>query len=186
MSAPPVEVEFKFPVPELEPIRHRLSALGGRVVDLARHRDEYLNDPLRDFAKLDVALRFRQIGDRYWLTWKGPAQDSVAKIRSEIETPLHPASAKAVRRTFLEIGFFPVAVVAKQRETWELEGLTGSVCLDDVEEVGCFVELEIIADQAADVDPAKRRLLKLADQLELQHPIRTSYLELLLDRRSSQ
>ena len=182
----PIEVEFKFPVDDLAKLRASLVAMGAQQVKISNQVDEYINDPLRDFAKLDIALRIRQSDSKMWLTFKGPNLDPTAKIRTEIETPLvDQAAAEQIKQTFIEIGFFSVARVAKQRETMSLdwEGQHVEICLDTVDEVGEFVELELVVNSAAEQDVAKQTLESLADKLGLSGSIRTSYLELLLKNR---
>ena len=102
----PIEVEFKFPVDDLAKLRASLVAMGAQPVKISNQVDEYINDPLRDFAKLDIALRIRQSDSKMWLTFKGPNLDPTAKIRTEIETPLvDQAAAEQIKQTFIEIGF---------------------------------------------------------------------------------
>ena len=87
-----------------------LIELGAQPVKIFEQVDEYLNDPLRNFAKLDVALRIRESDSRFWLTYKGPNLDPTAKIRTEIETPLvDQAAAEQIKQTFIGIGFVSVA-----------------------------------------------------------------------------
>ena len=182
----PIEVEFKFPVESLVTLRETLIALGAQTSKVSEQVDEYFNDPLRDFAKMDIALRIRQSDSNLWLTFKGPNLDPSAKIRAEIETPLvDQAAAEQIKQTFIGIGYFSVARVAKQRETLSLEweGQHVEVCLDTVAEVGEFAELELVVESAAEQDAAKQVLESLADKLGLSGSIRTSYLELLLQSR---
>ena len=182
----PIEVEFKFPVDDLANLRASLVAMGAQPVKVSEQIDEYFNDPLRDFAKLDVALRIRHSDSKLWLTYKGPNLDPTAKIRTEIETPLvDQAAAEQIKQTFIEIGYLSVARVAKQRETLSLEweGQRVEICLDTVAEVGEFVELELVVDSIAKQDSAKKTLETLATKLDLSGSIRTSYLELLLKNR---
>jgi len=161
----PIEVEFKFPVEDLASLRSSLVAMGAQPVKVSEQVDEYFNDPLRDFAKLDVALRIRQSDSKLWLTYKGPNLDPTAKIRTEIETPLvDEAAADQIKQTFIGIGFFSVARVAKQRETMSLdwEGQQVEICLDTVAEVGEFVELELVVNSVAEQNTAKQALESLA------------------------
>jgi len=53
------------------------------------------------------------------------------------------------------------------------------VVLDDVEHLGCFVELEVKAEEQ-DVDAARRRIASLAKRLGLLLNERRSYCEMLL------
>jgi adenylate cyclase class 2 len=181
-----IEVELKFPVDSLTKVRDQLVERGAKSNATANQSDEYINDPLRDFAKLDFALRIRNNDGKYWLTFKGPNLDETAKIRQEVEMPLMDSdAADQIKDVFSGIGFVSVAKVEKRREvmelSWKDEQVT--VCLDDVAEVGGFLELElVVADESASLS-AKGKLIELAEEMGLTNPIRTSYLELLLRRR---
>ena len=82
------------------------------------------------------------------------------------------------------LGFRRVTEVIKQRRkallNWEDRDIEAA--LDQVQEIGCFVELEIAAG-ADGVDSAREALASLAARLGLQHSERRSYLELLLERQ---
>jgi len=156
-----IEVELKFSIqlPEtLESVRRRFVASGAVAHQVSVQSDEYLNDPLRDFAKQDKALRIRMES---------------------------AACAEQLKQAFLGIGFVSVAKVSKRRETltisWEGESI--EICLDEVDEVGSFVEVELVLEDDGDIESAKQTLLSLAKNVGLPEPIKTSYLELLLERR---
>lgn len=184
-----IEVELKFPIepPEtLESVRGRFVANGAVAHLVNTQSDEYLNDPLRDFAKQDKALRIRSHNGRFFMTYKGPCLDAVAKVRHEIEMPLESAAcAEQLKQAFVGIGFVSVAKVAKRRETMTVnwEDQVVEICLDDVDEVGAFVEVELVVQDKDEIESAKQTLLSLAKAVGLSGPIRTSYLELLLKRR---
>ncbi len=181
-----IEVELKFPVASIADLRQQFVDLGAIPHSLVDQSDEYFNDPQRDFAKLDMALRIRSFGENCWLTFKGPNLDSTAKVRQEIELPLVDGkAAEKMKRVFEGIGFCSVAKVVKRREElfldWQDENV--HVCLDHVAEVGGFVELELVVENEAKMQDAKQVLMRLAEAIGLTGPIRTSYLELLLRNR---
>jgi predicted adenylyl cyclase CyaB len=79
-----------------------------------------------------------------------------------------------------------VAVVRKQRRKAQVswQGRHVEVSLDDVEGVGQYVELELMAPSDG-VEAARRCLADLAAQLGLAASERRSYLELLLIHRAA-
>ena len=181
-----IEVELKFSVDSLTKVRDQLIEYGATSKTVSKQFDEYVNDPLRDFSKLDFALRIRGCDGKYWLTFKGPNRDEKAKIRMEVEMPLVDAeAADQLKDVFSGIGFVPVAKVEKRREIMELiwKDARVTACLDEVAQVGQFLELEIVVAEESASLPAKRKLVELAEQIGLKGPIRTSYLELLLKKR---
>ena len=119
------------------------------------------------------------------ITYKGPKLDSTTKTRREIELPL--AGNSESWQTLLEaLGFAPRAIVRKVRRPFHLvwRGADVEAALDDVQGVGRFVELELVADEAG-LDAARARLAELAAELQLHGSERRSYLELLLTATGS-
>lgn len=177
------EVEQKFPVNGLDETLQRLVALGGDVDAPIEQIDAYYRHPSRDFAKTDEALRIRRIGERNFVTYKGPKIDATTKTRREIELPLPTGADGAAQSAELltALGFTLVAEVHKRRRPVHLswQGRTVEAALDDVAGVGTFVELETSADEAQ-LSDAKACLASLAAALELTATERRSYLELLL------
>lgn len=177
------EVEQKFAVEDAAALRQALDAAGTQWQEPQTQADHYWNHPARDFADTDEALRLRQVGTQNCITYKGPRIDSATKTRREIELPL--AEGANVPEQFGEIlaalGFRPVAVVRKRREPGIIPwpGQPIHVAFDSVEQVGQFVELELVTEQAG-LEQAKASVQALAAHLRLQKPERRSYLELLL------
>lgn len=66
--------------------------------------------------------------------------------------------------------------------TWE--GRPIEVCLDRIEGLGEFLELEATGDDAS-WSQTRDSLLRLAEHLELSGSERRSYLELLLEQRDA-
>ncbi|MBY0527938.1 MAG: class IV adenylate cyclase [Gemmataceae bacterium] len=180
-----LEVEIKFPAADLAALEQRLKNHGARGKAQLHEADHYFNAPDRDFARTDEALRLRRIGAANFVTYKGPKRDLHTKTRTEIEVPL--AEGDAAAQDFIalltHLGYRPVAVVRKQRHIYELEQDSFHVeaCLDDVEGVGRFAELEIVATEEQ-LDAARSVLLKLAAELQLHGSERRSYLEMLLEK----
>lgn len=180
------EVEQKFPVDDLTSLEAKLAELGANVLEPQREVDLYYTHPARDFAVTDEALRIRRVGVSWCITYKGPKVDTTTKTRREIELPL-PSSGEGPSgwQDLLEaLGFAPVAEVRKQRRKatipWEGRRIVAS--LDDVEEVGKFIELELASDQH-EIERAKACIASLAEALGLSGGERRSYLELLLEGR---
>ncbi|MDZ4817878.1 MAG: class IV adenylate cyclase [Planctomycetota bacterium] len=182
----PIEVELKFRVDELALVEQQVRLLGGTFGPPEVQSDLYLAHPQRDFAQTDEAFRIRQVGAANMVTYKGPKLDATTKTRREIEVPFASGDAAADQlRSLLEaLSFRPVLQVRKQRRTAKLEyhAMEVEVVLDEVDQLGTYVELEVLceSDQA---EPAKEAVLALASELGLKQPERRSYLELLLGRQ---
>ncbi len=178
-----LEVEQKFRVDDLARLGQQILATGGKEHERQRQVDAYFAHPVRDFAKTDEALRLRRVGESNVVTYKGPKLDTETKTRREIELPLAggAASFEMWSEMLTVLGFEPVAEVAKWRTPYELqtEARTLHVLLDEVDGLGAFVEIEMMAEQA-ELDQALSAIANVADQLELIDSERLSYLELLL------
>jgi len=179
------EVEQKFPVADLAALEEKLVSLGAATGDPVRQLDRYFAHPSRDFSVTDEALRIRRIGQHNWVTYKGPKIDTTTKTRREIELPLPKGDAGAAGFADLlsALGFTFVADVRKTRRHANLtrRGRPIEIALDEVDDLGTFVELELAAGEA-DLDDARRALAELAAELGLKNSERRSYLELLLER----
>lgn len=181
----PYEVELKFPVPDMQSLADKLATLKAAVLPPQEEVDVYFAHPSRDFVQTDEALRLRRKGDTNYITYKGPKIDATTKTRREIELPLAPGSGSIASWTALleAVGFVPVAEVCKSRRKafveWQDRRIEAS--LDEVRQVGTFVELELMAE-ADGIESAKICINSLAQALELSGSERRSYLELLLER----
>jgi adenylate cyclase class 2 len=178
-----LEVEMKFPVADFAPLEGQLTRLGARAAETLQEADHYFNAPDRDFARTDEALRLRRVGPANRITYKGPRHDTQTKTRREIEIPLAEgtAAAEGFIQLLTHLGYRPVAVVRKLRRTFQLnwDGLTVEACLDEVQGVGHFVELEVLVPEDS-LKAAQTGLLSLAAALNLAASERRSYLEMLL------
>lgn len=178
-----LEVEVKYRLDDRSKLEAGLRRLKAQRTSLHLEADHYFNAPDRDFRQSDEAFRLRRIENRNLLTYKGPKQDAATKTRPEIEVPLADGEAPAqdMIRLLQALGYRPVAIVRKSREVWlaQRHGFDLEVCLDDVENVGHFVELEIRAEPDR-FDEAKAVVLATAAELGFTDPIRQSYLSMLL------
>jgi len=182
-----LEVEQKFRVADPAALRKRLESLGIRFAAPFRQVDAYFNHPARDFAVSDEALRIRSIGDKNFVTYKGPKLDKAVKTRKELEQPLVGGREAAERfeELLLALSFRPSARVVKHRSAAEFEhaGTHFEIVWDEVEEVGTFVEIELVVEQS-EIETAKRKILALQQELGLDEVERRSYLEMLLEKRA--
>ncbi len=179
-----LEIEMKFPVADFQSIETRLRSWGARPAPALQEADHYFNAPDRDFAGTDEALRLRRIGTSNRVTYKGPRRQGPAKTRTEIEVGLAEGApaAEDFCRLLVCLGYRPTGVVRKQRIGYHLQrgGFDLEVCLDQVEQVGRFVEVEIVAAEEK-LTSAQQILQQVAKELGLVNSERRSYLEMLLE-----
>ncbi|MEM3737682.1 MAG: class IV adenylate cyclase [Candidatus Bathyarchaeia archaeon] len=175
-----IEVEAKIEVRDLQPLRRRLMELGAKLVSQETQHDIYLTHPQRNFTATDEALRIRwtSSGEKY-LTYKGAKLPSRIKTRKELN--LQVGDVEVAVEIFRQLGFQEAAMLDKRREVWDLLGF--KVCLDEVEGLGSFIEVE--AAEGGSVPSNEERVLHITRQLGLGDLplIRESYLELIQRRR---
>jgi adenylate cyclase class 2 len=178
-----LEIEQKFAGVDFADLEQRLAVLGARAGEAQDDADQYLNAPDRDFAATGEAFRLRRAGSVGVLTYKGPKLPDAVKVRVELEVPLAAGDEPADKCLALlkNLGYRPVAVVRKHRRPFQLlrDGFDVTVCLDEVEEVGRFAEVEVLAPQEQ-ISTASAAVTALAETLNLKTVERRSYLSLLL------
>jgi adenylate cyclase class 2 len=178
-----LEVELKFHTDALNPLMADLKNLGACAGAPVVQVDQYFAHPSRNFSQTDEALRIRRIGERNCVTYKGPKIDTATKTRREIELPLSSGTSGAEQFSELlaALGFQPVSTVRKVRTahhlTWQSRAV--EVAVDQVDELGTFVEIETMAAES-ELDAARDAVLSLARELRLAVGERRSYLEMLL------
>ena len=179
-----VELKAALTAELMAALPERLAGLGFVPDEDVRERDLYFNAPHRDFRETDEALRLRTVsGSRQEtvITYKGAKTDHRSNTRLEYETAL--GEGETARAILLALGFSPVLTVSKHRRTFRRGDVTA--CLDQVEGLGSFLELEHLLQDESGRDSAVDELLALLGRLgvERQSLERRSYLELLLTAR---
>ncbi|MCX7666208.1 MAG: class IV adenylate cyclase [Gemmataceae bacterium] len=180
-----LEIEIKYRLDAPETVRAFFTNSGVRFLETRQDADYYLNAPDRDFARTDEALRLRRIGRENFLTYKGPRYDTTTKTRREIELELKPGEevAEGFLQLFQALGYRLVQVVKKLRHLYQFpyQGYEILFCWDEVQGLGNYLELEILAPQS-EYEPAKKLLFDLAQKMGLTELENRSYLEMILGR----
>jgi adenylate cyclase class 2 len=190
MIADTYEVEQKFRLVDDRPFQAALLELGARREMEVEQIDWYFDHPTQHFAQTDEALRLRCCGDQNRVTYKGPKLDALTKTRQEIEVEL--ASGEEAAANFhalmIALGFHYVDQVRKTRHEfvviWQQHPI--HIALDELPDLGRFVELEESQVPESNLDAARQRIASLASHLGLQPDDgeRRSYLELRLASRA--
>lgn len=174
------EVELKAPA-DHETVRGRLRSLQASRGETIRQRDVYYQHPCRDFAATDEALRVRAVSAQAsatsLITYKGPKMDDAAKTREELETDV--GDLETVAAILEALGFEAVERVSKRRERWWIDDI--AICLDDVDELGEYIEIELETDDDG-LEAASDRTHEILRALEIDPEVTTttSYLAMKL------
>ena len=172
------EIEMKFPVASLDPVRRALRRERAVYLGTVLQTDRYFDTPTRSLMRADRGLRIRQVrvlrggaGEfdrRPQLTAKGPVKmNSRAKVR--IERQIHVDDADAMADVLAVCGLRPSMTIQKRRASYRLGGCL--VELDELPVIGFFVEVE---------GPAARRITRVARTIGLDgEPSKAHYIHLL-------
>jgi len=157
----------------------RIAALGATLLVVENHHDFYFNSPRRDFRLSDEALRIRIKEEGARLTYKGPKLDQTTKSR--LERTVKIDDPQQMEQILSSLGFVLSAQVRKRRSKYSYDGAI--LALDEVEGLGSFLEVE--AEGVGDYEEQRRKVLSILSRLDLHESIRSSYLELLEEKKKN-
>jgi adenylate cyclase class 2 len=160
-----IEIEKRYKLADASKLRELLRSKGAVAESQTRQVDTYFNAPHRDFLMPEVItewLRVRSEDGRASVTfkkWKDDAPGSVPYC-NELETMV--SDGRAIADLFQELGFVKLVTVDKLREVWRLD-LGVRVCIDNVTDLGSFVEFESLAMSSA-LDAAMKQIETIANE----------------------
>lgn len=172
-----LEIEIKAYCDNHDNVIEKIISLGGRLSKTLRERDIYYNHPARNFKETDECLRIRIVDNKNILTYKGPKIDQNTKSRFEEEVEFVDLDSMII--ILSKLGFVEVDEIIKDRDLYIINDI--EVCIDKVEDLGSFVELE---KRDMDRVTVEKELFELAKDLGLSQFERTSYLELKQKKNS--
>ena len=176
-----LEVELKVKVPSLELVRRQLLEKGAVCSGRIHEHDIYYNAPHRDFGVTDEAVRVRYTNDHAVVTYKG-AKIKKFGLKAREELNIAVESGEVFETMLNRLGFTKTTEVNKWRENYRFSD--AAISLDEVDELGPFVEIEIMAED--ENSNAAVLIQRIAKEIGVSgEPILASYLELLLSKRSA-
>lgn len=158
-----IEVERKFRlIPEkIEVVRAYLKNISSDPLSIHQIDSVYLYrmSSFKDFKLGDPVIRIRSVDEKTILTYK----KSINKEGDRIEHELTIDSASIADALLKELGFNFVIKVEKDRSEYKFNDIT--FCLDDVSDLGIFLEIEIVCQSNDEVESAQKKIMKLASQI---------------------
>jgi adenylate cyclase, class 2 len=156
------EIEVKYRVDDLEGLLAVLKARGIEVSDPLRQDDQAYAPAGWQFGngKLGVSfLRLRTVAGRHYFTLKQPVQNDQACLEYEAEV----ADREVMHLAVLQMGYRPTVRIIKTRRPASIGGC--SLCIDEVEGVGGFIEAERMVLDDADAQAIQAKLATLMESL---------------------
>jgi len=162
-----VEVKVKVEESKVKDIKEKLLSMGAVLNEKVKETDIYFTAPHRDFIETKECLRIREKDGLTELTYKGPTNDAMKKKGQFWKPELNVSicSKRSDLESLLQfIDFKKVAEVIKDREKFTLG--SQSVCMDKIEGVGWFLEVETITNKE-NRDEALKENMSLLNKLDM-------------------
>lgn len=179
-----IECEIKLKINDSNEIKEKLISLGFAESESLTECDTYFDTKANEIRSNDRALRIRETvnhttGKRYCqLNFKDKKLDDKSMSRQEHETGID--SAETMFKILECLGYFPVSPrVIKNRTMLQTNHITA--CIDSVEGLGDYLELETIVDTEIQKENALKEIDCILNKLgySLSDTTRTSYLTAL-------
>lgn len=164
MTAGAVEIEVKYRVDNCDlPALENAVAARGAVLSAPIQQDDQAFAPrgwTYGQSKVGVTFaRLRTENGRHVFTIKTPRENEMSCLEHETEV----ADRDQMHRAVLAMGFYPTVRIVKTRRTAALGDI--SLCLDEVERAGLFVEFEKLVSDAEAGTVAQDELDRFARSL---------------------
>jgi adenylate cyclase, class 2 len=184
-SAPMIETEVKFHLPDPGALRTRLLALGAQSLGRCREHNLRFDAPDRRLSQGRSLLRLRQ--DRHCtLTFKSAAPEADPAFKQMVELEVQVSDFERMLSVLAALGFEPVQAYEKWRESFQMGDTV--FCLDELP-YGHFLEIEgspeaiVAAGESLGLPWEKRILLTYLDIFErLRRQYALTFDDLTFDR----
>lgn len=160
------EIEIKLKVEDLEAVAQKLLEKGCKLSEPVCQYDVIYTlkekPPRLEYAKEgDISIRIRRSGGKAELNLKEQRSGEMDNLEYETEVK----DPEAMHSILIKLGYIPEVEVKKRRQ----KGKIGEyeICLDDVEKLGTFVELEKLSSDGANPDEVREELLRELEKLGL-------------------
>ncbi|AEB94117.1 MAG: class IV adenylate cyclase [Metallosphaera sp.] len=169
------EIKIKLDIDPSQLVRN-LEKEGFEYLGEEEQEDVYLNGTVKDFRDTDEALRIRVVNDKVELTYKSPKMGKDSKSREEITVNLD--NKESMIKILEKLGYKSSYVLRKRRISFRKGNFT--VCVDNVEGLGNFIEIEGIDVKESDLVSFFQ---DFKGKFHLNgEPITKSYLELMVNK----
>lgn len=126
--------------------------------------DTYYTDKQETFIKDRICLRTRKINEDFLeLTYKPKIDDKIEKYgKKEVNIELKVEDYKDIQYIIEELGYEKYVSFKKYREIFSknIDGIEYNIMIDKIENIGNFVELEILTD----TEESKEKLATKLDE----------------------
>ncbi len=168
-----VETEYKFVVAREAELINALRSLGFELASTVFQRDEYFDSERGIARQNDYVIRIRKTDSGTEIALKGPRFFSEDGAVSRLEVEVPTTSAEAARVALESRGLRCTWYLEKRRREYRSRHHSVVVALDELPQIGAFVEIE------GELETARSVVRSLADGLG--SPQTSNYTELALE-----
>lgn len=188
-----IETEMKFKVADINAagvIWQKLHSLGYESEPIVKEVDTYYNPPGISFGLTDEAFRIRESKqsdiDLTYLTYKGPKQGDIGKIREELEVCVSLGDTTKLHQIFTALRFEIVGVVSKDRTAYVHPLNAVRVMYDNVSHLGHYFELEVLTQSERQTQEAFSLIKNFALGIGLEKEERRGYIQIQMAKYLSE
>ena len=146
---------MKYRVLDVEALAQALAARGVGLSPAVRQDDQAYAPVGWEYSQPKVNVPFARLrtqDGRHLFTVKKPLDNEMACLEHESEI----VDREQMHAALISMGFYPTVRIVKVRRTGVAHGL--SLCLDEVEQAGVFLEVEQLVPYGESGEAAQRRL----------------------------
>lgn len=157
------EIEVKARVRDKMKLIERIESLNISLSQEIHQQDEtFVDDNFGDYAKLQTGkniLRIRKNDSKYIFTLKQPQKNELDCIEKETEI----SKPEELRQAIILMGYKPMVKINKIRRKAKYGDY--EICLDEVEGLGTYIEVEMITDDTEDSEYIQSQLFNFLETL---------------------
>lgn len=159
-----IEVEIRAKIKNSSEVGERLGQKGATLLSKEKQVDRVFGhqmflDDNKMIVEGGLSARIRQTEKGVWLEFKEISRQKGAGV--EIKADLDDLNEGL--NFFEKLGFEESFTIAKERQKYSLNGF--EICLDKVEQLGDFIEIERSVLSPGEVDDAKKKCLGLLEEI---------------------
>ncbi len=161
------EIEIKIKTDDLKAVEEKLAGLGCEISEPIRQEDviysygESAAEEWEESKEGHIVLRIRREKGKAVFNMKQQRSNELDNIEYETEVK----NPEELHQILLVLGYTPQVEVKKTRRKGKFHGY--EICLDEVERLGNFVELEKLAEDNADPAEVQEDLFQTLERLSL-------------------
>jgi len=158
-----IEVEIRAKVGDFDAIKQRFKEIGISFVKSERQMDKIFGakkflDSEHKIVEGGIVARIREIDDKIKLEFK-----EISREKGGIELSCEAPNIEMAVKMLEKLDFEEAFTIKKDREVYSYQNF--EICLDEVEQLGNFIEIEKMVNSKEEMDAAREECVNLLKQI---------------------